>query len=128
MNIKWYIIMYIIDEPKILFELDFWPCESNTKAENVNAVTRFVVLATMVLFAHRKNYRLLAGGIVLAVIIQAYCKKNITPVRDDEPEETPDIREERGAPEAPKVAEYHDRVHDFANFAYGDINKNLKQN
>ena len=46
--------MYIIDEPRMLFELDFWPCESNTNAENANAVTRFVVLATLMMFAHRK--------------------------------------------------------------------------
>lgn len=121
--------MYIIDEPKILFELDFWPCESNTDAENVNAATRFVVLATMVMFAHRKNYRLLAGGLILALIIQVYCKKKLAPEHVHETRiETPDTQEEPVVTEAPKDAEYYDRVNDFANFAYGDINKNLKQN
>lgn len=124
--------MYIIDEPKLLFELDYWPCDANEHAENVNAVTRFVVLSSVMLFAYRKNYRILAGGVVLAAIVQIYGKRCET--REAAPQPQPQPQPHPQAVAEPPIVElsaerdYYDSVNDFAHFAYGDINKNLKQN
>lgn len=121
--------MYIIDNPKLLFLLDYWPCEVNDHAENVNAVTRFVILSSLMLFMYRKNYRLFAGGVVIAAIIQVYGKRNEESSTIPEPQPPSELEPPIVEPVVERRnVDYYDGVNDFAHFAYGDINKNLKQN
>ena len=53
--------------------MDFWPSDRQTAKERVEATTRFIVYAVVLLFVIRRDARVvLLGGLVLAVLYGLY--------------------------------------------------------
>jgi hypothetical protein len=75
------------EDPNILFQsLDFFPVDSMTYNQNLNAISRLVILITIIGFILTRNFRLIIiGGITLAAIYILYCiqEKNNKPRKQE---------------------------------------------
>ena len=65
------------DDPSVLIDpvrmLKFWPTSEQTPAERVNATSRFIIYATIVLYLIRRDTRLIGlAALVLAVLFVFY--------------------------------------------------------
>jgi len=123
-----------IDDMNELARADFWPDPDTTQAEQINAVSRFVMLSSGIISYHRENYRIILAGVVCAVAVQIYGRKltqeSAIPSRQVEEEiieGTNKLPEATLGPRGDKeMTEMADNRDEFAHFAYGDINNNAK--
>ena len=62
-----------INDPKIILKqdklLDFWPKETMSYGEKMNAVTRFIILVTLLGQICVNNYLILLLGVILVFVI-----------------------------------------------------------
>ena len=62
-----------LDDYTILFKKDkltqLWPYKNMSYEEQLNAITRFIILVSLVGYALMKNYIILLFGIVLVLLI-----------------------------------------------------------
>ena len=69
------------DNPKVLFDinkvLEFWPSASQTSEERVNATSRFIVYATCLIYALRRDVRIFVLGIMMLAILYIMFKSNM---------------------------------------------------
>jgi hypothetical protein len=69
------------DNPLILFDVnkvfEFWPVSSQTSEERVNATTRFIIYATVLIYLLNRDVRIFVLGIMMLAIVYIMYKSNM---------------------------------------------------
>lgn len=90
------------NDPSQLFRNDkilkFWPNNNQSSAERINASTRFIIYTATILYAMRRDPRILALALMVGIVIYILYKGNMvregkhTPVYSHETNYTPDCQ------------------------------------
>jgi hypothetical protein len=64
----WYDDLRVLFGPRFY---EFWPTADQTFAEKINAITRFVIYATLILYLVRRESKIVLGGIAAVGVVAA---------------------------------------------------------